>query len=70
MSSRHSRTDAHINSDSVATCARPHRFEPGGFLVLRGELSQVPTPNYEAIFNWFPLIKERLVFSNGVSLGL
>lgn len=64
MSSRHSRTDAHMNSDLVATCTGPHRFEPGGFLVLRGELSQVPTPNHEA------LIKERLVFSNGVSLGL
>lgn len=41
-----------------------------GFLVLRGDMDTSQIPNPEAIYNWQLIKNEKLIFSNGISLGI
>lgn len=66
MSSWHNRTDSLGNHrDKTVTGQVRARWNSN---TEKGEWTLSPIPNSEATYNWHPLAKEKLLFSNGVSL--
>lgn len=55
-SSRHSRTDTHVNSEAVAAQGL-HHSGSDGVPVLRGEVGKAPIPNPEIIPRVSPVDK-------------
>lgn len=62
--SNHSRTEAHVNSQSLAECTQPVTGSSQvGSGIEGGHADTISTPNQEAICNGQPLAKGKLVFS-------
>lgn len=62
--SNHSRTEAHVNSQSLAECTQPVTgSSQAGSGIEGGHADTISTPNQEAICNGQPLAKGKLVFS-------
>lgn len=63
VSSRHNRTDAHMNSQRLAAGTGPTLDQAWG-----RKVNMVSICNQEVIYNWYPFVEEKLVFFNRVSL--
>lgn len=62
VTSTHSRTDTHMNSQRLQQYAQGlHRFKTDQVPALKGKWSKCPTPNQDAICNWYPLAKGQSV---------